>query len=407
MKRPLDGVRIVDLTNMLMAPYASQILGDMGADVVKLETPDGDPVRGIGPGRSREMGALFLNCNRSKRSVALDLKKPSGQAVALDLIADANVLLYNRRPQVMARLGMSHEAVSARNPAIIYAGTFGYGQNGPYAHKPAFDDLIQGAVAVPSLSIHDRGGEPQFAPTAIVDRGVALWAVGQICAALYHQARTGEGQRIDIPMFEMMASFVLGDHLGGLTYRPAEGPSVYSRLVAKDRRPYKTSDGYVCVLVYTDRHWRDFFNALGRGEEFARDPRFRSITARVENIGSIYAELAELMLTRTTAEWLAFFDETDIPATPLHTIDTLVADPHLAAVGFFREEEHPSEGAIRAMAYPSAWSATQPGTSRPAPRLGEHDEEVLREMGYDDARIAALRAEGALGAARKENEEAS
>ncbi|MEX2520069.1 MAG: CoA transferase [Paracoccaceae bacterium] len=407
MKRPLDGVKIVDLTNMLMAPYASQILGDMGADVVKLETPDGDPVRGIGPGRSKEMGALFLNCNRSKRSVALDLKKPAGQAVALDLIEDADVLLYNRRPQVMARLGMSYEAVRARNPRIIYAGTFGYGQDGPYGHKPAFDDLIQGAVAVPSLSTHDRGGEPQFAPTAIVDRGVALWAVGQICAALYHQARTGEGQRIDIPMFEMMASFVLGDHLGGLTFRPAEGPGVYARLVAKDRRPYRTSDGYVCVLVYTDRHWRDFFNALGRGDEFSRDPRFESIAARVENIGSIYGELAELMLTRTTAEWLAFFDENDIPATPLHTIDTLVADPHLAAVGFFREEDHPSEGAIRAMAYPSAWSATQPETSRPAPRLGEHDEEVLREMGYGSARIKALRAEGVLGATDKNKREAS
>lgn len=407
MKRPLDGVKIVDLTNMLMAPYASQILGDMGADIVKLETREGDPVRGIGPGRSREMGAIFLNCNRSKRSVALDLKKPAGQAVALDMIADADVLLYNRRPKVMARLGMSYEAVSARNPRIIYAGTFGYGQKGPYGHKPAFDDLIQGAVAVPSLSIHDRDGEPHFAPTAIVDRGVALWAVGQICAALYHQARTGEGQRIDIPMFEVMASLVLGDHLGGETFRPAEGPAVYGRLVAKDRRPYRTKDGYVCVVVYTDRHWRDFFKALGRGDEFARDPRFATITARAANVSSIYAELAELMKTRTTADWLAFFDETDIPATPLHTIDTLVADPHLAAVGFFREEEHPSEGAIRTMAYPSDWSATQPAASRPAPRLGEHDEEVLREMGYDDARIAALRAEGVLGAHDKNKQEAS
>lgn len=407
MKRPLDGVKIVDLTNMLMAPYASQILGDMGADVVKLETPDGDPVRGIGPGRSPEMGAVFLNCNRSKRSVALDLKKPEGQAVALDMIADADVLLYNRRPQVMARLGMSYEAVSARNPRIIYAGTFGYGQNGPYGHKPAFDDLIQGAVAIPSLTTHDRGGEPQFTPTAVVDRGVALWAVGQICAALYHQARTGEGQRIDIPMFEMMTTFVLGDHLAGETFMPAEGSSVYARLVAKDRRPYRTKDGYVCVVAYTDRHWRDFFKALGREDDFNGDPRFATITARAANVTSIYAELAELMLTRTTAEWLEFFDETDIPATPLHTVDTLVEDPHLKAVGFFREEQHPSEGAIRAMAYPSEWSATQPASSRPAPRLGEHDAEVLREMGYDDARIAALRVGGVLGATEMNKRESS
>lgn len=402
MKRPLDGVRVIDLTNMIMAPYASQILGDMGADVIKLETPEGDPIRLIGPGRSPEMGALFLNCNRSKRSVALDLKKPEAQAVALDMIAGADVLLYNRRPQVMARLGLSYEAVSARNPRIIYAGTFGYGQRGPYAHKPAFDDLIQGAVAVPSLSVHDREGEPQFAPTAIVDRGVAIWAVGQVCAALYHQARTGEGQRIDIPMFEMMASFILGDHMGGLTFRPEEGPAVYQRLVSKDRRPYRTKDGHVCVMAYTDRHWRDFFNALGRGEEHARDPRFASMTTRAANIGSIYADLAELMKTRTTAEWLQFFDGTDIPATPLHTIDSLVADPHLQAVGFFREEAHPTEGAIRSMAFPSEWSATQPEAGLPAPLLGQHDEEVLRELGYDDARIQALRDAGALGKNGKE-----
>ncbi|MFV0472840.1 MAG: CaiB/BaiF CoA transferase family protein [Pikeienuella sp.] len=400
MKRPLDGVRVIDLTNMLMGPYASQILGDMGADVIKLETPDGDPVRFVGQARNRGMGALFMNCNRSKRSVALDLKKPEAQAVALDLIAGADVLLYNRRPQVMARLGLSHEAVRARNPRIIYAGTFGYGQRGPYARKPAFDDLIQGAVAVPSLSIHDREGEPQFAPTAIVDRGVAIWAVGQICAALYHQAKTGEGQRIDIPMFEMMASFVLGDHLGGLTYRPAEGSAVYERLAAKDRRPYRTKDGYVCAMAYTDRHWRDFFAALGRGEEFARDPRYASMSARSAHIGEIYAELAELLLTRTTAEWLDFFDAADIPATPLHSVETLVGDPHLAAVGFFREEDHPSEGALRAMAFPSEWSATQPESSRPAPRIGDLDEEVLRDLGYEPARIEALRAGGALGAVK-------
>jgi crotonobetainyl-CoA:carnitine CoA-transferase CaiB-like acyl-CoA transferase len=397
MKRPLDGVKVVDLTNMLMGPYASQILGDMGADIVKLETLDGDPVRGIGAGRSPGMRSVFMSCNRSKRSVALDLKQPEGQAVALDMIADADVLLYNRRPRIMEKLGLSYKTVAARNPRIIYAGTFGYGQRGPYGPKPAFDDLIQGLSAIPSLSTHDRGGEPQYAPLALADRGVALWAVGQVCAALYHQARTGEGQRLDIPMFEVMASFVLGDHMGGAFFEPQEGSTVYQRLVAKDRRPYRTRDGYICVVVYTDRNWRDYFRALGREEDFERDPRFASMTARTENIGSILGEVADLMPTRTTAEWLNFFDAIDIAATPLHTIDSLLHDPHLEAIGFFGEEDHPSEGRLRSMAFPTEWSATQPARSRPVPRLGEHSAEVLREMGYDEERIAALIADGVLG----------
>ena len=218
MSGPLAGVRVVDVSSMLMAPYATQILGDMGADVVKVEAPEGDAVRGIGPMRNPGMGAIFLNLNRSKRSIVLDLKQPDAIAALAALLAKADVLVYNLRPRSMARLGLSYEAVSKVNPRIIFAGLFGYGQNGPYADKPAFDDLIQGAVAVPWLSHLADGRAPSYSPTAIVDRGVALWAVGQITAALYHQARTGLGQRIDIPMFEMMASFVLGDHLAGRAF---------------------------------------------------------------------------------------------------------------------------------------------------------------------------------------------
>lgn len=399
MTRPLDGVRVIDLSNMLMAPYTSQILGDLGADVIKLEPPEGDPVRLIGPFRNHGMGALFLNCNRSKRSVVLNLKLKEAQEAALDLVATADVLLYNRRPQVMARLGLGYEAVRARNPRIVYAGLFGYGQAGPYAHKPAFDDLIQGAVAIPSLAARaGDDGQPRYAPTAIVDRGVALWAVGQINAALYHKARTGEGQRIDMPMFEMMASFVLGDHLQGAAFEPAIGDTGYARLISRDRRPYRTSDGYVCVVAYTDRHWHALMRGLGREREFLDDPRYSSMTSRTENIDAIYADLAAVLLTRTTAEWLDFFDAADIPAMPLHTTDTLLDDPHLRSVGFFGVERHPTEGTLRRMSYPSSWSVTQPGPSRPAPRLGEHSLEVLREAGLDRARLDALAACGAFGA---------
>lgn len=402
MSGPLAGVKVVDISTMLMAPYATQILGDMGADVVKVESPQGDPVRGIGPFRHPGMGAIFLNVNRSKRGVVLDLKRPEGLAALSDLLRQADVFVYNLRPQSMARLGLSYEAVSRVNPRIIFAGLFGYGQTGPYAAKPAFDDLIQGAVAVPWLSHMADGSAPRYSPTAIVDRGVALWAVGQINAALYHQSRTGQGQQIDVPMFEMMASFVLGDHLAGHAFEPPIGAMGYPRMMNADRRPYPTKDGFVCVMIYTDRHWRSFLKALGREDEYDRDPRYRSMTSRTENIMALYRELADLLLTRTTAEWLDLLNLADIPAMPLHTPDSLVRDPHLEATGFFSFVEHPSEGLLRQMAFPSTWSSSQPACSRHVPRLGEHSVEVLREIGWDEDRIAAMLESGATATAAEE-----
>ncbi|MEO9611839.1 MAG: CoA transferase [Nitratireductor sp.] len=403
MTRPLDGIRVVDLTNMLMAPYTTQILGDMGADVIKVEAPEGDPIRKIGPHRHEGMGPIFLNTNRSKRSVVLNLKTADGLAALKALLREADVLVYNRRPQVMERLGLSYETVRQVNPRIIYAGLYGYGQTGPYAKKPAFDDLIQGAVAIPSLArIAAGGGQPAYSPAAIVDRCVGLWAVGQINGALLHQARTGEGQRIDMPMFEMMTTFVLGEHFAGQTFDPPIGPPGYARLLSPDRRPYPTRDGYICAMIYTDRHWRAWFEALGTPESYETDPRFASMTTRTENIDSIYAELADILATRTTAAWVDIFDKADIPAMPLVTPDELIADPHLAAVGFFRDVEHPSEGAIRDMAFPATWSRTQPEPQRLAPRLGEHSIEILREIGFAPSRIEAMLQAGATATAERQ-----
>lgn len=395
MPKPLQGVRVVDASTMLMAPYATQILGDMGADVVKVEPPEGDPVRGIGPLRNPGMGAIFLNVNRSKRSVVLDLKRESGRTAMAELVRSADVLVSNLRPAAMLRLGLGYEAVSQVNPRIVYASLYGYGQSGPYAAKPAFDDLIQGAVAIPSLAQMADGGEPRYTPTAIVDRGVALWAVGQINAALFSRERGGGGVKIDIPMFEMMAGFVLGDHLAGHAFDPPLGPVGYARMLNPHRRPYRTRDGFICVMIYTDRHWRSFFRALGREREFDTDPRYSSMTSRTEHIADLYRELAELLETKSSAEWLAFFHGADIPAMPLHTPESLLADEQLRATEFFSVSEHPSEGRLLDLAYPSRWSEGQPGRTRHAPRLGEHSVEVLREVGYDEARIARMLDEGA------------
>jgi crotonobetainyl-CoA:carnitine CoA-transferase CaiB-like acyl-CoA transferase len=390
MTRPLDGVRSIDMSNMLMAPYTTQILGDMGADVIKVESPEGDPIRGIGPARNPGMGAIFLHANRSKRSVLLDLKQGSGHQVMMDLLKNADVLVYNRRPQSMDNLKLSYDVVSAINPRIIYAGMYGYGEDGPYAGRPAFDDLIQGAAAIPWLSHTASGNEPSYVPTAIADRGVALWAVGQITAALYHQSRTGEGQKIEMPMFEMMASLVLADHLGGESFEPPEGPPGYRRMLVANRRPYRTLDGHICVMVYTDRHWRDFYKMLGREQAFDSDPRLVSMATRSANIESLYDELAELLATRSSDDWLKRLNEADIPAMPLHTLESLIADPHLAAKRFLSITEHPSEGLIREIAVPSSWSSTQPSATRPAPRLGEHSSEILAEAGYSPQQIEQL-----------------
>ena len=397
MARPLDGVKVIDLSNMLMAPYATQILGDMGADVIKVEPPEGDPIRDIGPSRNPGMGAIFLNANRSKRSIVLDLKQNAGRQVMMDLLKDVDVLVYNRRPQSMARLGLSYEAVSENNPRIIYAGLYGFAEDGPYAGKPAFDDLIQGATAIPWLSHMAYGSEPTYVPTAIADRGVGLWAVGQITAALYHQSRSGTGQKLELPMFEMMASFVLADHLGGASFEPPIGPPGYTRMLVPNRRPYRTADGYICVMVYTDRHWRAFFKLIGREQDFDSDPRYTNMTTRNENIGSIYDDMAAVMVTRSSSQWLALFDTTDIPAMPLHTLDSLITDPHLAATGFFSITEHPSEGPIRQMAVHSNWSVTQPSATRPAPGLGEHSSEILGEAGYSSQAIERLLADKVSG----------
>ncbi|HEV7258681.1 MAG TPA: CoA transferase [Bosea sp. (in: a-proteobacteria)] len=395
MSGPLTGIRVLDMTSVLMGPYATSILGDMGADVIKLESPEGDLIRQVGPSRSGAMGGMFMHANRSKRSIVVDLKKPAGRDVALNLARTVDVLVYNLRPQAMDRLGLGYESLAGAKQDIIYVGTFGFGQDGPYAAKPAYDDLVQGLCAVPALIADAGDGTPRYVPINIADRIVGLHALTAILAALRHRDRTGEGQRIDVPMFETMASFVLGDHFGGLSYEPPLDGGGYARLLASDRRPFRTADGYLCAVIYTDRHWQRFIDIAGQ-DDWRGDPRFASHSSRTRHMAEIMKSVAGIFLTRSTAEWERSLGAADIPHARMHTLDSLVNDPHLTEVGFFPTSEHPSEGPVRSLRVASQWGASQPRPDRAAPRLGEHSREVLAEVGYAEAEVQRLIAAGVV-----------
>jgi crotonobetainyl-CoA:carnitine CoA-transferase CaiB-like acyl-CoA transferase len=342
---------------------------------------------------------VFLNTNRSKRSICLDLKKPTGRDAVLRLIKTADVLVYNVRPQAMARLNLGYDVLSKINPRLIYAGVFGFGQDGPYAAKPAYDDLIQGATALPALMAQTSAdGVPRYVPNALVDRIVGLTAVGAICASLVHRDRTGQGQRVDIPMFETMASFVMGDHMGGLTYDPPLDKGGYARHLSRDRRPYKTSDGYICVIVYNDKQWENFFAATGR-DDLRSDPKFATFAGRASNIDHVYAELARILETKTTDAWMDILTTADVPVMPMHDLESLLGDPHIVATDRFPVIDHPTEGKIRSMKVSASWSQTPVETERLAPRLGQHSADILREAGFSTDEIAAMVRDGVTRAA--------
>jgi len=391
---PLAGVRVVDLTTVVMGPYATQILADFGADVVKVEPPGGDVMRYAWPFRNAGMGHIFLNANRNKRSIVLDLKQAPALEACLALAKKADVLVYNIRPQAMARLGLSYEQVRKHNPKIIYVGCFGYSQRGPYAAKAAYDDLIQGAAGIPALLKAQGAETPRYAPIIVADRSVGQQVASAVSAALYHREKTGKGQRVDVPMFEHLLQIVLGEHLGGYTFEPQVGEPGYARMLAPDRRPYPTRDGYVCALIYNDKQWAAFFKVIGR-PEMAADKRYSTQEARSKHYDTAYAFVAEEMKKRSTAEWIEALEGADIPVQRMNSLADIVADPHLAATGFFRTLEHPTEGRIRSMAVPSEWSESPPEYRRHAPRLGEHTREVLAEAGLPEAAIERLLASGA------------
>lgn len=399
MPGPLSGYRIIDLTAVVLGPVATLHLADMGADVIKVEPPEGDVMRNPGNAPTPGMGPIYLGINRNKRALCLDLKKPEAIAALKRLIATADVFVHNMRVEAVERLGLGYEAVKEVKPDIVYAYSVGYKHSGPYGKKPAFDDLVQGASGAAMLANRVDGGPPRFLPSLIVDKTTGLHLGMAVLAALLHRERTGEGQMVEVPMLETITGFWLIEHLFNKSYVPERGEMGYSRVLSADRKPYRTQDGYVCALPYNEKHYRAFFEEIGR-PELMSDERFATAQARSNNQPAVQAIIAEVMPTRTTADWLAFLERADIPSMVVNDLDQLFDDPHLKETGFFATREHPTEGSIRTTASPFDFSVTPTSYRLDAPLLGADGPVVLSEAGLTDEEIAALEASGAMKVTR-------
>jgi crotonobetainyl-CoA:carnitine CoA-transferase CaiB-like acyl-CoA transferase len=382
---PLAGITVLDLTSVLYGPYASQTLGDWGAEVIKIEPLTGDTWRYSGQFRNRGMTGQFMAVNRNKRSLALDLKQPDGKAVLQRLIAKADVLLTNIRPAALARLGFGYEACQQINPRLVYAAATGFGQDGPWAARPAFDEVIQASSGFASAMGSDD--EPAFVPSLVADKICGLTLVGAVSAALLHRERTGKGQMVEVPMLETITAFNSIEMLGGHAFDPPIGPAGYKRM--KERRPVRTKDGWLTMLPYSGENWCIFFEAVGHPEcieQFA----VRDSVARAQNIDQIYNKMAEIAITRTTAEWEELLLRIDVPHAAFAKITEIAEQPHLKAVGMIATLDHPSEGKIR-QARPSArFSDTPAEIRRMPPRLGEHSRAILREAGFTEQDVASM-----------------
>lgn len=376
MAGPLTGVRVIDLTTVGMGPYATQMLGDMGADVIKVEAPAGDPFRDIAPAINPRMGAPFLNLNRNKRSIVLDLKQAAGRETLDVLLAGADLFVCNIRPQALRKLGLDYPSLEERFPRLIYCSLQGFSEHGPYAGRPAFDDVIQAMSGMAALQGH-HSGEPEYVNAIIADKVTGLAAVGAIGMALYERERSGKGQAIEVPMFEFMVSFNQVEHMASATFSRTEGAG-YARVLSPNRRPYRTRDGHISVLPYTTDHWVRFFRSAGRpelAEEAARtDPLVRS-----RDIDRWYKLLADIVAERPTDEWLRLLADADIPLAPILSLDELLQDERLTEAGAFVRHAHPTEGEILSSGIPISFSRTPGSVRMLAPGLDEHHDEILEE----------------------------
>jgi len=390
---PLAGIRVLDLTSVMLGPYATQMLGDYGANVIKIEAPSGDTTRRTGPGKEHNMASVFLGANRCKRSIVLDLKKPDARDALLKLVDTADVLIHSMRPQKMAALGLAPQVLRDRNPRLVVVAAYGFAQGGPYSGRPAYDDIIQGLCGLASLP-ERVGGQPAYTPSVIADKTCGLFAAQAVLMALIGRGRTGQASYVEVPMFEAMTGFTLAEHAYGGMFDPPTGPLGYDRLLTPWRRPYPTRDGHLCMVPYTDQHWRSFFAEIGK-PELQDDPRFCGMTERTQHIDLLYAMVGRRLAEGgTTAHWLAVCERLDIPAAPLNRLEDLYSDPHLAATDFFKTLVDARMGALRMPRAALRFDGQDAVLSVP-PRLGQHTREVLSEAGMDDAAIDGLLSSGA------------
>ena len=374
----LSGVRVIDLTTIILGPYGTQILGDLGADVIKVETPSGDLFRSPRPGRSDDLGAGFIGFNRNKRSVSIDLKSDDGRAALEQLLSEADALVHNMRPGAADRLGIGLDDIRERHPHLVYVRAPGYDQDGPRADQPAYDDVIQAATGLAAMIGEGTDGPPRYVPSVVCDKIGGLHLAIAVLGGLVSKERTGDGRRIEAPMFESIVSFLMAEHLSGQSFEPPLGSFGYERAKSPHRRPFQTADGWIGVLPYDGGHWARALREIGRPEladaDWVQEPISRS-----ERIGELYGVLGDAMSQRTTAEWMSTFDQLDIPASPVVLPEELQADEQLVGVDFFPLVEHPTDGTLRMIRSP--FCDRDPGAptlpDRPAPHLGEHNDELL------------------------------
>ena len=385
---PLEGVKVLDLTTVIMGPFTTQVLGDFGADIIKIEDPDGDMTRDIGPSKTSKMSSMFLGVNRNKRSLVLNLKKPEAKVALWKLIEGADIIVHNIRPQKIAALGFDPDTVLSKNPKIIYVGLHGYREDGPYGGLPAFDDVIQGQSGIAG-AFETRDGKASLVPTVMADKSVGLMASTGLLAAYIQRLKTGKGSYLEVSMFEGMVGYTLIEHHYGATFVPPLDQIGYPRALSPNRKPYQSADGYICILPYTNQQWINFFKIIKR-PELLKDKRYSSVKERSKDINFLYEIVGQSVINKTNKEWAELLKKYEIPHGLVNRLEDLKDDPHLKELNFFRPYNHPTEGALEVPDSAFRFNRESLPVRRHQPKLGEHSNDILKEAGFKDDEIIKI-----------------
>ncbi len=391
---PLKGIKIIDASSILMVPYCTRLLADMGAEIIKVETLSGDNTRYIGPSINKGMAAVFLNINRNKKSISVDLKSADGRLIIYKLIKKSDIFVSNIRKASLEKLKLTHCDFIKINPKIITANAVGFSSRGPYAGLPAFDDTIQ---AISGMAAYQEiySDQPSYTSGATADKVTGLMLGMSILSALFNREKNGEGTELEVPMMETMVDFTLVEHLYGYNFLPPKAPPVYPRQSSPNRKPYKTLDGYIAVLPYSDDQWLRFFSIIKK-EKILKDSKFCSLEARNQNIDELYKILSEELKKRNTSFWIKNLREQDIPATKVNFPKDLFEDEHLEKTNFFKVQDHPTEGKLLFPSFPVEFNEDKTSESSHAPSLGENTKEILTDLGYSEFEIESFVSKGTI-----------